>query len=201
MRTERSSALVPGIAPPERIVVGDLLIRRWQPQDLTSRWEAMSASAEHLSRWMDGIDDLVSVQGQDAYSRTASDWPSAEGDFRYGIFAHAMTVLGGINLHDRIGPGALELGYWCHVAYTGRGIITRAASALTEIALRLPGIERVEIHCDAANTSSAAVPRRLGYKLDRITPRQRSTSAESGHEMCWIKHRSPDSGAWSAIGN
>ena len=27
-------------------------------------------------------------------------------------------------------PGALEIGYWCHINHAGRGIITRSAGAL-----------------------------------------------------------------------
>ena len=54
-------------------------------------------------------------------------------------------------MHDDVGPGALEIGYRCHIEYAGRGIITRSALRLTDIAFAVPGIERVEIHCDKAN--------------------------------------------------
>ena len=58
-------------------------------------------------------------------------------------------------MHDDVGPGALEIGYWCHIEYAGRGIITRSAVRLTDIAFEpSPGIERVEIHCDKANIRS-----------------------------------------------
>ncbi|MFJ4654796.1 GNAT family N-acetyltransferase [Nocardia sp. NPDC088792] len=188
MRKGRSAAIKPGITPPERIELGDLLLRRWQPKDLVPRWEAMLTSLEHLSAWMDGIAELATIEGQRAYSGIVSDWPNADGDYRYGIFDTAGNVLGGITVHDRLGSAAVELGYWCHVAHSGRGIITRAVAALTETALKLPGIDRIEIHCDAANRRSAAVPRRLGYQLDRTKPRERCTPAESGEEMCWVKN-------------
>lgn len=45
----------------------------------------------------------------------------------------------------RIGPGGLETGYWVHQAHTRRGLATAAAAALTDAALALPGIDRVEI--------------------------------------------------------
>lgn len=200
MRNGRTAALTPGVAPPERIDLGDVLLRRWRPEDLGPRRDAMLSSLEHLSTWMDGITQLTTVEGQRAYSRIASDWPSAEGDYRYGIFDPNGAVLGGINLHDRVGPGAVELGYWCHVAHSGRGIITRAAAALTAIALDLPGIDRVEVHCDAANTRSAAVPQRLGYRLDRVQPREKCAPAESGEEMCWVKHHPPSAGSADPTG-
>ncbi len=94
-------------------------------------------------------------------------------------------MAGGIGLHDRIGPAAMEIGYWCHIAHTGRGIITRAAHALTAAAFALPHLGRVEIHCDAANVRSAAVPRRLGYVLVSTAARPRTAPADSGIGMVW----------------
>ena len=174
----------------QQINLGDLLIRRWQPEDLIPRWEAMSASFDHLHPWIVGMAELVTLEGQREYSRMVSEWPGTDGAFRYGIFDLDGTVLGGITLDNCISPTALELGYWCHIAHTGRGVITRAAAALTEIALNLPGVNCVEIRCDTANDRSAAIPYRLGYRLEQIKPREPRAPAESGREMCWIKHHS-----------
>ena len=54
-------------------------------------------------------------------------------------------MVGVIGLHDHVGPGALEIGYCYHIEYAGRGIITRSAERLTNTALALLGVERVEI--------------------------------------------------------
>src|SRR5258708_19942087 len=63
----------------------------------------------------------------------------------------------------RIGDGGLEIGYWVHPAYTGRGVATAASGALTEAALALPAVDRVEIHHDLLNLASERVPAKLGY--------------------------------------
>ncbi|WP_084495090.1 GNAT family N-acetyltransferase [Nocardia shimofusensis] len=190
MNTEQPAALAPGIAPPQRIDLGDLLLRRWQPDDLLPRFEAIVASFDHLHPWMDWLAEPMTLERQRDFGKAvATSWPSPDGSCHYGIFDAEGTVLGAIGLHDRVGPRALEIGYWCHVAHTGRGVITRAADALTRIALELPGIDHVEIHCDEANIRSAAVPRRLGYRLDRVEPREVRAPAESGRDMFWIKDR------------
>jgi RimJ/RimL family protein N-acetyltransferase len=44
----------------------------------------------------------------------------------------------------------------------------------------------VEIHCDAANARSAAVPRRLGYRLDREVPSEITVPGGSGVEQYWV---------------
>jgi RimJ/RimL family protein N-acetyltransferase len=98
-------------------------------------------------------------------------------------------VLGGCGISRRIGPGAAEIGYWLRPTATGRGIVTAAAGALTDAAMALPDVTRVEIHCDEANTRSAAVPRRLGFRLDRIEPDQISAPGDLGRSMIWVRLR------------
>jgi RimJ/RimL family protein N-acetyltransferase len=95
-------------------------------------------------------------------------------------------AVGSIGLHARIGAGALEIGYWIHSAFTGHGIATTCAGALTTAALALPDVTRVEIHCDEANVRSAAIPRRLGYRLARVEPAQITAPGEVGRDMIWV---------------
>ncbi|MQY30380.1 GNAT family N-acetyltransferase [Nocardia aurantia] len=187
---EPQRALAPGVTPPQRIDLGDLLLRRWQPADLMSRFEAVDASYEHIHPWMDWLAEPLTLERIRAIDIDA--WPGAGGGYNYGIFAttgDTAAVLGAIGLHDRLGDRALEIGYWCHAAHTGRGVITRCAAAVTDIALALPGVDRAEIRCDAANVRSAAVARRLGYRLDRFEPREITAPAESGQGMVWVKLR------------
>lgn len=187
METEQPVALAPGVAPPDRIDVDDLLLRRWEPDDLLPRFDALTASFHHLHPWMDWAADPFTLDQQRAFGQAMeTGWPSADGSCNYGIFDPAGITIGAIGLHDWLGPHRLEIGYWCHAEHTGRGVITRAARALTRIALALPGIDHIEIHCDEANINSAAVPRRLGYRLDRIEPRDKHAPAESGRGMIWI---------------
>ncbi|MEU2253617.1 GNAT family N-acetyltransferase [Nocardia xishanensis] len=190
MNTEKSAALAPGVAPPQRIDLGDLLLRRWQPEDLVPRFDAITASFDHIRPWMHWLAEPMTLEQQRAFGdEMATSWPSPDGSCNYGIFDVEGTVLGAIGIHDRVGPRTLEIGYWCHVAHTGRGVITRSAAALTRIALALPGIDHVEIRCDEANIRSAAVPRRLGYRLDRVAPREVRAPAESGRGMFWVEDR------------
>jgi RimJ/RimL family protein N-acetyltransferase len=95
-------------------------------------------------------------------------------------------VIGGFGLHRRIGPGGIEIGYWVHVDYAGQGYATTAAQALTQAGLALDDVTRVEIHTDEANVKSAAIPRRLGYRLDRVFEREPEAPAECGRIQVWI---------------
>ena len=53
-------------------------------------------------------------------------------------------------------------------------------------ALAIDGVTRVEIHCDEANVRSAAVARRLGYRLDRIEADHVSAPGDLGRSMIWV---------------
>jgi RimJ/RimL family protein N-acetyltransferase len=48
-------------------------------------------------------------------------------------------------------------------------------------------VRRVEIHCDEANTASAAIPRKLGYRLDRVIAHEPEAPGESGRRMIWVR--------------
>ena len=95
-------------------------------------------------------------------------------------------VLGLVGVHRRIGPGGLEIGYWVHAKYARRGLISAAARAVTDAALALPEVSRVEIHCDVTNTASAGVPRKLGYRLARVDEKDIEAPAETGRQQIWI---------------
>lgn len=191
MDVQRARALGAGVAPPERIDLGGIVLRRWLPGDLAARFEAITKSYVAIHPWMEWLAEPATLEHQRAFGATvAESWPDADGGCHYGIFDGSGAVVGAIGLHDDLGPRALAIGYWCHSAYAGRGFITRSASRLTDIALSLPGVERVEIHCDEANIRSAAVARRLGYRLDRVEPRPVRAPAESGRGMVWIKDAS-----------
>jgi RimJ/RimL family protein N-acetyltransferase len=182
------AALRPGDVP-ERIHAEGLVLRRWRPEDREARYRAIIDSFGHLHPWMGWAAKPPTEQEDLERLESARHWPSA-GSYNFGIFdACEQVVLGMAAIHDNLGPGALEIGYWCHVDHVGRGVAIRSARALTQLLLGLEHIDRIEIHCDRANVRSAAVARRLGYRLDRIEEDGVDAPAESGQGMVWIKER------------
>lgn len=61
-----------------------------------------------------------------------------------------------------------SLGYWLAAGEQGRGTVTAAVRLLTEHALEIWELERVEIHIAVGNRRSRAVPERLGFELEAI---------------------------------
>ena len=99
-------------------------------------------------------------------------------DFVYGVFAgDESEVIGGSGLHTRVGSGSLEIGYWVRASHVGRGFAQETTAALTNVAFRVCGVDRVEIHVDPANAASLRVPRALGF-TEEATLRRRLPAAE-----------------------
>jgi RimJ/RimL family protein N-acetyltransferase len=148
-----------------RITTDRLVVRCWDPADAALLKDAIDSSLEHLRPWMPWAEAEPTTLAQKAeLLRTFADRFALGEDAVYGIFDAAESrVLGGTGLHPRIGDGAREIGYWIRADAIGRGLATESTAALTRVGFEVDGLERIEIHCDAANVRSAAVPRRLGY--------------------------------------
>ena len=153
---------------PARVDLALCTLRAWRVDDAPALAMTLEANDAHLRAWTPWVVD-GRVPGQSLDDRLAqhADDFAAWRAWVYGIFSRdEMEVLGGCGLYARVGPTALEIGYWLSAASTGRGLATESASALTALAFSNPGIERVEIHCDPRNLASQRIPQRLGYRIE-----------------------------------
>ena len=174
---------------PERIEGEGIVLRRWLESDAEALGRAVSDSEAHLRPWMTWMaNEPQTVEQRQAMLREREREWLAGGDAMLGVFIDDA-VAGSCGLHRRVGPSALELGSWVHVAFTRRGLATRVARLLTDAAFSLPEITHVEIHTDKANTASAGVPRRLGFELISEHPDEPSAPAEAGIECVWRMQR------------
>ncbi|MEH6794215.1 MAG: GNAT family N-acetyltransferase [Rhodococcus sp. (in: high G+C Gram-positive bacteria)] len=175
-------------APPDRIVTDRLVIRRESADDATAIADAIDRNLVRLLPWMGwATEEATRPSAQLARLTEAGEQWDAREMFDYGIFdLDDGSFLGKIGMHRRIGPHGVELGYWLDAQAEGRGVISEAVAALIREALQMDGITEVEIHCDAANLRSRAVPRRLGFVLDRIEHRPIAAAAETGEHMVWV---------------
>jgi RimJ/RimL family protein N-acetyltransferase len=166
-------------APAYRLVTPDLELRAYDPSQAAALRRAITESLDHLRPWMPWAESEPQPLDQKVeLLRKFRAHFDLGIEFGYAMFdRRSDELVGGTGLHPRAGPGALEIGYWVHVRYVGRGLATQAAAALTRAAIELHRVRRVEIRCDPANVKSAAIPRKLGYKLEAtlraVTPSPR----------------------------
>jgi RimJ/RimL family protein N-acetyltransferase len=169
--------------PPEVIDAGPAVLRRWRPADLDATCRAVFESLEHLRPWMPWAVDFSRAAQAEFLTGCEREWQAGTA-FNYAILVDDA-VAGSTGLMGRIGPGALEIGYWVHVGYTRRGLATAASAALVEQAFALPGIELVEIMHDELNTASGGVPRKLGFREVGRRPLDHKPLAGTGMGVVW----------------
>ena len=145
------------------INAGDLVLKRWEPEWAAEATAAVRESLPELKPWLPWATDTYGhADALDYISRSVKSW--AEGtEFNYAIFTSVGDLIGSIGLMTRVGPGALEIGYWMRTPWAGRGHMTAAVRVLTRVALTLDGIERVVIRHDVDNGASAAVAAKAGF--------------------------------------
>jgi ribosomal-protein-serine acetyltransferase len=151
----------PVASPSELLSHGQVSLRRWRREDAAALLAAVMESQQHLRPWMPWADHYDEESAAEYLHDCEAQWASGNA-FAYAIIVGDQ-IVGSVGLHRRVGDGGLEIGYWVHSEWTGRGIATDAVAALTDAAFGLPGIDRVEIYHDAANVASGRIPAKLGY--------------------------------------
>lgn len=174
------------MVPEEIAVAGGLVLRRWRLADAPDLLTAIQASLPELRGFMPWAMEDPTPASVESFLQTTVGGPA----LGFGLFDAGGELVGAAGLHDRRGPGILEIGYWVRSDRTGLGYATAMAGALTEVAFeRFPLIGRIEIRCDPANVASAAIPPKLGYRLDRIDVVDIEAEAQTGKQQVWALHR------------
>jgi ribosomal-protein-serine acetyltransferase len=75
-----------------------------------------------------------------------------------------MVVYHGVDWGNR----STSIGYWLAEAHQGKGTMTMAVGALTEHAVSVWKLNRIEIRVAVENSRSRAIPERLGFRQEGI---------------------------------
>jgi len=179
--------------PNELIEHAPVTLRRFRADDRDALFQTVTASLDHLRPWMPWAADYSLASAEEYLAGSVKNWDEGT-EYNYAIMTATPggTALAGVaGLMARIGPGGLEIGYWVHQAYTGRGLATAAAGALVEQAFGLPGVDRVEIVHDELNVLSGKIPARLGFTEIERRPLDPPPAAGTGTGVVWRLTRKP----------
>ncbi|WP_169746846.1 GNAT family N-acetyltransferase [Demequina gelatinilytica] len=157
---------------PPRVETERLVLRRYEPGDLEGMHASILDNLDHLRPFIPWAKheplSLAEREEQLAEYRRAFD---AGEQFRYAVVDRATgAFIGGAGLHTRVGPDALEIGYWISADREGQGLASEAVRALTRAAFAA-GARRAEIWCDLENARSNAVAERCGFAALGARPR------------------------------
>ncbi|MFC9534476.1 GNAT family N-acetyltransferase [Streptomyces sp. NPDC056975] len=109
--------------PPEMLHFDQVELRRWHVDDVETLHRVITESRDHLLPWMPfaATHDRKQAEG---FLDLSEEWWASGQAYNYAITSRGM-VVGSCGLHRRIGPGGLDIGYWLHRAWTGKGLATR----------------------------------------------------------------------------
>lgn len=178
-------------AMPDVLEAGPLNLVRWRPEAVDEVLEAVRSSFAELQQWMHWAQTMPTREEQRTAlteGATAFDAGTAYGFVFREVATRAL--VGGGGVHRRVGPRAVEIGYWVRSDRHDRGYATRATEAMTDAAFTyLADVDRVEIHMDHANFASARVPEKLGFRRLRVERREKLALGHTGEADVWEKRR------------
>ncbi|MEU9247850.1 GNAT family N-acetyltransferase [Streptomyces sp. NPDC048385] len=175
--------------PSQIIECGDVALRRWRGQsDFAAAFKLIEDSLGHLRPWMPWIACHSETSTREFLAKSESKWASGDA-YNYAITKDG-TLIGMCSAYRGAEPRGWSMGYWLHPAATGQGIATRATAAMVTEMFALPDVEYLEVAHDLANTSSGAIPRRLGFtevRREQVTPP--AAPSDSGIDVVWRLNR------------
>ena len=133
------------------------------PRDVAEMWELIDRNREDLRAWLPWIDatrTALDVRRHSQFSMNAFEHLQV---FEYAIRVDGR-VCGVVGTHEiDWNNRSTSIGYWLVPSDRGRGVMTRAVSALIDRCIERFRIHRFEIRCVIENEKSRAIPGRLDF--------------------------------------
>lgn len=166
---------------PDRLpLAADEELRVLRESDLDELHALIEANREHLARWLPWAAAQTRADTREFIRSTRAQLAQNDG-FQAGIRSggRMIGVVGfhGIDWQHR----CTSIGYWLAAEAQGRGTMRRAVQAMTDQALRVWGLNRVEIRASVENSRSRALIEALGFQHEG-TARQAFLLADGFHD-------------------
>ncbi|MDQ2743204.1 MAG: GNAT family N-acetyltransferase [Chloroflexota bacterium] len=141
----------------------ELELRLFEERHAAPLFSLTDRNREHLRVWLPWVDHTRSAGDTRAFIWQSLQQFAGNNGLNAGIWYQGELV-GAIGLRFLDwNAKRTEIGYWLSQDMEGRGIMTRAVSALLDYIFGDLGLNRVEIRAATGNRRSRAVPERLGF--------------------------------------
>ncbi|ARQ71684.1 GNAT family N-acetyltransferase [Streptomyces marincola] len=131
----------------------------WQAEEFAAYTDR---ARDHLAPWLPWTRSVTDADSARRFLRRFAETQAADGPRLYGIWLSGELVGGMMYRLFDARQGSCELGAWLSPGAEGRGLVTGAATAMIDWAVRTRGLARVEWLVSPDNVRSIAVARRLG---------------------------------------
>jgi RimJ/RimL family protein N-acetyltransferase len=152
-------------------------LRALEPWQAAAFAAYVHAQREHLAPWLPWGERIVDEESAHAFLQRYADGTAQDGPRIYAIWQGGEMVGGTLFRVFSPASSLCEVGVWLSADAQGRGLVTRAVTAMVDWAVHERGIHRVEWHCVPENAASRAVAARLGMTLEGV---QRASFEHAG---------------------
>lgn len=156
---------------PDSLALADTrALRLLEESDTDALYALIDANRSYLAKWLPWPAGQTREETL-KFIRGARSQVEHNDGFHAAIVDRAQ-IVGVIGFHaiDRQ-HHSTSIGYWLAEDAQGRGTMTRAARAMVDHALRVWGLNRVEMRASVENDRSRALIERLGFRLEGIARR------------------------------
>ncbi|MFC8015217.1 GNAT family N-acetyltransferase [Streptomyces cinereoruber] len=175
--------------PPVTIDGEHVKLTAWTAADAEPSLLLVTSAANHLREYMPWVDGFNAAQNRNYLQQCEQNWN--EGISYQFAIRYQRDLVGSCGITVREGATIMEIGYWIHQDYTGKGLVMDAVRCVIRAAFSLPLTSAVEIVHDARNLASEHIPRRLGFaRLGSRKSEPPHPPGDSGKEVIWRMTRS-----------
>lgn len=146
----------------------DAELRLLEERHAATIFARVNQDRAYLREWLPWVDLTLTEDDISSFIRSELEKFAGNNGFAAGIWTGGRFA-GVIGTHKiQWMNRKIEIGYWLGQEFQGKGLMTDACRAMITHALGELDLNRVEIHCAAGNARSAAIPKRLGFKLEGV---------------------------------
>lgn len=148
----------------------NLCIRPYQMDDLSPFIEAVNESVSSVSRWLEWCHKEYTLSEAETWFELCKKNIEAGAAYECGIFSkESGQYYGGIGInHISREHKYANIGYWIRQSQQGKGIASRAVSAIARYGFTKLNFTRLEIIAAEGNTASRRVAEKSGARFECI---------------------------------
>lgn len=142
----------------------DLVLRPLRLGDAKTVFALVSSERDWLRRWLPWLDENTTLEHTKAFIAKMRELERARISLTCGLWHKGRLVgLVGFNWIDRANRCG-HVGYWLAESSCGKGLMTRAVTALIDAGFGSMGLHRIELRAAVRNRASRAIALRLGFR-------------------------------------
>jgi ribosomal-protein-serine acetyltransferase len=143
----------------------DLSLRLYQPEDAEELFRLTIESKDYLKEWLGWLDFTVTAEDSASFIQsTLSGYEKNGGHPQAAAIIYNGRIAGTIGFNEISRPHKIGvIGYWLGEKYQGKGIMSRAFSALVDYGFEKAGLNRIEVRAASGNVKSRALPEKAGF--------------------------------------